>query len=229
MTILTASSPVDQPAWRNMRRGVAVAVFMLHGAGLAVILRATPEPLPVASGDKTVMVSFIDEPDTRVVVPASPPAIPRTVAPVLATQPRAQQPDSVPPLAALPPARDLPMVQPEHAQASSQVAVDVEMPVAAAPSVVTPPGFSADYLRNPAPQYPLASRSLGETGNTLLHVLVSAEGKPLQIEIKSSSGSARLDRAALAAVRDWRFVPAREGDKNVAGWVDIPIKWNLGN
>ena len=39
----------------------------------------------------------------------------------------------------------------------------------------------------------------------------------------------RLDQAALDAVRQWRFVPARQGEQAVAAWVLVPIQFALEN
>ncbi|MFZ5465194.1 MAG: energy transducer TonB, partial [Pseudomonadota bacterium] len=87
--------------------------------------------------------------------------------------------------------------------------------------------FDAAYLRNPPPPYPPLSRRLGEQGKVQLRVHVNTEGLPTAVEIKSSSGSPRLDEAALETVRKWRFVPARQGDRPVAAWVVVPINFRL--
>ncbi|NJA87776.1 energy transducer TonB [Rhodocyclus tenuis] len=97
----------------------------------------------------------------------------------------------------------------------------------AAPAPVSPPRFDADYLKNPAPNYPPMSRRMGEEGKVLLRVFVDAGGRPTQIEIKSSSGSPRLDQAASEAVWRWQFVPARQGDEARAAWVVVPIVFTL--
>jgi len=48
------------------------------------------------------------------------------------------------------------------------------------------------------------------------------------VELKSTSGSERLDQAALDAVRQWRFVPAKRGSEAIAAWVVVPISFSLG-
>ena len=85
--------------------------------------------------------------------------------------------------------------------------------------------FDADYLHNPAPAYPSQSRRLKEEGTVLLLVRVSAEGAPLSVEIRTSSGFERLDEAGLQAVRQWRFVPAKRGNESVAASVLVPIQF----
>jgi protein TonB len=61
----------------------------------------------------------------------------------------------------------------------------------------------------------------------LLRVRVSPEGRPGAITIERSSGRDVLDQAAIEAVRDWSFVPARQGDHAIAGWVSVPIEFHL--
>jgi len=85
--------------------------------------------------------------------------------------------------------------------------------------------FDADYLHNPAPAYPAQSRRLKEEGTVLLLVRVSAEGTPLSVEVRNSSGFERLDEAGLQAVRQWRFVPAKRGSETVAASVLVPIQF----
>lgn len=95
------------------------------------------------------------------------------------------------------------------------------------PPPVIPPRFNADYLQNPAPAYPALARRMHEQGRVLIRVLVSAEGMPERIELKTSSGFPRLDASALDTIRSWRFVPARQGEQKVAAWVVVPITFTL--
>jgi protein TonB len=99
--------------------------------------------------------------------------------------------------------------------------------VAPAPPMVTFARFDADYLSNPKPIYPTASRRLGEEGRVLLRVKVSHGGTALAVEIKQSCGFGRLDEAARSAVLRWRFVPARRGDEAIESWVSVPIVFSL--
>lgn len=87
--------------------------------------------------------------------------------------------------------------------------------------------FDAAYLNNPTPTYPSLSRRLGEQGLVTLNVFVDTEGKAKNVTIKKSSGFGRLDSAALATVKQWNFSAAKEGDKVVASWVEVPINFVL--
>lgn len=90
-----------------------------------------------------------------------------------------------------------------------------------------PPQFDLAYLANPAPPYPALSRRLREQGQVVLRVEVDKDGNVLNVTLKQSSGFGRLDQAALAAVRSWRFQPAKLGAISVAGVAIVPIEFEL--
>jgi protein TonB len=95
-----------------------------------------------------------------------------------------------------------------------------------APSLVDP-SADADYLKNPPPAYPLASRRLGEQGTVIVRVFISTQGLPDKAEVRTSSGFARLDQAALEAVQRWRFVPGRRNGTPESMWFNIPVRFVL--
>lgn len=95
---------------------------------------------------------------------------------------------------------------------------------ASAPSA---PIYNADYLNNPAPKYPALSRRAGEEGTVMLRVFVDAAGAPTQVNINTSSGFERLDKAAVNAVRQWKFVAARQAGEAIGAWVLVPIIFNI--
>lgn len=87
----------------------------------------------------------------------------------------------------------------------------------------------ASHMNNPKPAYPsLAIRRQWE-GKVSLRVFVKASGTVGEVQIASSSGHEILDEAAVEAVRQWRFVPAKRGGQAVDSWVTFPINWNLEN
>lgn len=87
--------------------------------------------------------------------------------------------------------------------------------------------YDAAYLRNPPPEYPPVARRRGEAGTVLLSVWVEADGRAGEVSVRQGSGSARLDRAALDAVRRWRFVPAKNGGVALASRIEVPIIFRL--
>lgn len=113
----------------------------------------------------------------------------------------------------------------EPATATPPSAQVAKSPAAALPVVA--PRYQAPGLNNPPLRYPPVSRRLGEEGKVRLRVLVSPEGRALQIQMLTSSGSSRLDAAARELVARWRFLPATKGGAAVQGWVEIPIVFQL--
>lgn len=188
-----------------------LAVLALHVLIFALFLsyRRTESPLTPAAA---IQAQLITAPR---VVEAPPPLKPVTLkqppmqivvpAPIVAIADPAALPATAPPSAAVPAAVNAPP----------------------APAPVSPPRFDAAYLRNPAPVYPLQARRLRERGTVLLRVEVSAAGGALQVMVEQGSGWPLLDDAALAAVRHWRFEPARRGSEPVAAWVLVPIEFDL--
>ncbi len=80
---------------------------------------------------------------------------------------------------------------------------------------------------NPAPAYPAAARSANQEGVVTLDVQVSATGTPTTVTLASSSGFPAFDQAAIAAVRRWRFEPAKAAGTPSAGRVRVPIRFRL--
>ncbi len=145
------------------------------------------------------------------------------------------------PLAIAPPSPDLallpvvistigePASAPTAASSQNSAEASARAPLPAPAQSATPPRFDADYLNNPAPVYPPLSRRMGEEGRVLLRVQVDATGNATALEIRDSSGSQRLDNAAIEAVRRWKFVAAKLGEQNLSAWVLVPINFSLRN
>jgi periplasmic protein TonB len=89
------------------------------------------------------------------------------------------------------------------------------------------PSSTADYLHNPRPPYPAASRRLGEQGQVVVGVLIGVDGSARKAEIRQSSGYPRLDQAALNTALQWRYVPGRRGGVPEAMWFNVPINFVL--
>ncbi|WP_434517007.1 TonB family protein [Dechloromonas sp. ARDL1] len=100
-------------------------------------------------------------------------------------------------------------------------------PAPPAPEPVVQARFDADYLKNPAPPYPPLSRRMGEEGKVILRVSVTPAGTAESVEIKTSSGSQRLDESAQKTVRTWKFIPAKRGSEAVQSFVLVPIIFKL--
>ena len=209
----SAMATIDRlHAERRLERlgGLAVTI-LLHVAAIWGLLQFEAVRRSIIEA-APIMVNFItppqsEEPPKPATPPRQRPVQPVKPLPMLTTQ----APESPSPLVAPPP--ETPELPP------------IEAPPTPVP--VVPPSFGAAYLNNPKPVYPPLSRRMGEQGKVLLRVFVSAQGAAEKVELQTSSGSTRLDSAALAAVRAWRFVPARQGGQAVAAWVIVPIQFSL--
>lgn len=163
-------------------------------------------------------------------LPVAPAPVRREPTPVARPQPKpAVQPVPQRPAISAPANAPAPVSAPAVEPAPTPVAIAAPAAPAPAPiaPAVTAPRFDADYLENPAPAYPSASRRLGEEGKVVLRVFVEPDGRPSAVEVRTGSGSTRLDDAALDAVRRWKFLPARRGDQAVGAWVLVPIAFHL--
>jgi protein TonB len=87
--------------------------------------------------------------------------------------------------------------------------------------------YKANYASNPKPDYPSIAKDRGWEGKVLLKVEVSAAGHSESVNIHKSSGHEILDEAAVEAVKQWKFIPAKRGDTPVASSVIVPITFKL--
>ena len=96
---------------------------------------------------------------------------------------------------------------------------------AAPSSVALAPGEQPVPLKGqmPPPRYPAAALRRGESGTVLVRVEVDTAGMPAGVALVQRSGSRDLDRAAMEAVREWRFQPAQRNGKAIAASLVIPI------
>lgn len=120
-----------------------------------------------------------------------------------------------------------PMAAPANIGPQSPTAAKENLPEARVSPQVSAPEFSAAYLHNPEPRYPLSARRQEESGTVRLKVLVTPQGTAARVELEQSSGSAALDQAAQETVKGWRFVPARRGDEPIEAWVKVPVRFLL--
>ncbi|MBV6324517.1 energy transducer TonB [Duganella violaceipulchra] len=196
---------------------LALLLTALHASGV-VTLKAAPRP----AGMLTVML-------------VAAPARPTPAAPAHKPVPVVAQAAPARPAAVAPP-RDATLAIAETAIPAAAPAAAIAAAVAtvagtpaAAPEQRSEASFNAAYLNNPEPVYPLASRRQGEAGKVVLLVQVSPQGTVERLEVRQSCGFARLDQAALDAVRRWRFVPARLGEHAIAASVLVPLTFSLNS
>ena len=225
------------PLWRRFLS--FVAVVGLHALLLCLLLFAAVRP-PLALPIQSLSVRWIETPPPAPPVPVTKAPVPlptaakppRTPPPVVTKAPQLQRHPT--PTAAPPPlltAASTATSSSDFSVAGSGDKITAAPQAGPAPAVASISGarFDADYLRNPKPIYPPLSRRHGEEGKVILRVRVSAEGAPMRIEIKQSSGYPRLDEAARSAVEQWRFVPARHNNDPVEASVLVPLQFTLSS
>ena len=223
----------ELPAWPLRRRllpAFLAASFALHAAVVAVVPPPAPDYEPAQARVLEVVLVQTEPPQPLPVEPETVPlpakskrAPDRTAA---VTEPP-RRADAAQPVLVLPepsPPAEQGFSVPRPAERRAPTA---EAKTEVASIAPTPAGFSAAYLRNPAPRYPVAARRAGEQGTVTLRVLVTRDGQPARVDVEKSSGSAHLDTAALEAVKVWRFVPARQGTDTIESWVLVPIVFRL--
>lgn len=84
-------------------------------------------------------------------------------------------------------------------------------------------------LFNPPPDYPAAALRAGIEGRVIVRVELTGDGRVSAAAVRTSSGHAALDAAALEAVRRWRFEPVGEApSKPVRDRVlAVPVRFTI--
>ncbi|HYM31653.1 MAG TPA: TonB family protein [Candidatus Cybelea sp.] len=177
----------------------------------------TPEPPKTATPEAATPVPET-APDAKRVAEAEPPPLPR-FRPVVST-PAPAKPAALADEPAAPAAPPRPIAEGPAAQLAPG-----NQTVAAAVPFRPVAGMASNHR----PDYPLEARSRHQQGRVLLHVQVSASGNAMAVDVTASSGYAALDEAALAAVRNWHFVPAAQAGVPVASAVDVPIDFRIAD
>ncbi len=132
----------------------------------------------------------------------------------------------VPPVAVTASPNPAPVTAPmTQVSAPAPTAVKSAPAPAAEPSIMNASDLSSSMISATPPVYPVESRRKHEQGTVVLKLLLGIDGRASSVDVTRSSGSARLDQAALAAVRKWRWKPVvRDGEPVlVQGIVTIPF------
>jgi len=218
---IETAKPVDEAlgrfgAARRINWSAIGAIAGLHAALLVGLMTmdVVSLSLPLA---EPMMVSL---------VPAAPPPPP--------PEPAFEPPLEIATPVIVPPALEIVPPRPSLIQAVvAETPPPISTPVTATPSpapatqgssaAVT--DLSTSMISAAPPKYPVESRRRKEEGTVTLLVTVSPQGDVADIQVSRSSGFSRLDKAALAAVKRWRWSPTlRNGVAvPVRGIVEIPF------
>lgn len=204
---LAAVLVLTGPAVSTPPRPVPIQISLLS-AGAATAIPQRP-PVPKSETSRPPTPATPPSPEPR--APVSAPSAPAASAEQRVTEPRTESLATAPTTAAPSPSRSsaAPSAPPAPDQTDRQPSVD------------------ASFKGNRVPDYPLMSRRLGEQGVVVLRVLISTEGRAVEVRLIRSSGSDRLDRSAMDAIREWRFIPATRGGRPEPAWYEWRWEFRL--
>lgn len=115
----------------------------------------------------------------------------------------------------------------QQALAEALAAAQPAAPAASAPATPRGEDRPLKLVHAPRPEYPRISLRLAEQGAVLVRIHVGPDGHVTDVDLLESSGFERLDTAALAAVRLWRFDPRLAAGQAVAGTFDHRVVFVL--
>jgi protein TonB len=194
--------------WQGHRAISAIAIIAAHVIALWAAASATLQ-LRVTVPNLPLDARFIDQPSIE----------------------RRREPPMIGITAALPSvhAPVLPAVEIPIAPSVSDRAITVpeQAAVVSSDSGLAKWVSAVEYVREPAPRYPVQSRRLREEGLVVLRVLIDERGTACKIDIERSSGHARLDHAAREAVARAVFRPYVEDGTAKPAQVLIPIEFAI--
>jgi len=195
---------------RNPNWSMIIAIVALHVVTLTALVKF--DVIHVAQKPKPLVVDLIAEP------PAPPrdkpkpqPVVVAKVQPVVVTPtPIVQTVTPPPPIAVTttpPPPKQVVAAPPQPS------------------GPVTVGDLDEKLLEGNPPRYPLESRRKHEQGTVVLRLLIGTDGRVSDIAVAQSSGFPRLDRAALQAIRSWRWQPTvRDGQPvEIRGLYSMPF------
>jgi protein TonB len=219
---IAIAAPIEAP----VAAPVEAPIFTQAASPEPVIEPVAAEPPPPMLEPILEQVAELPEPPPPVVKPVPKPR-PKPIArkPVEAPPALVQAPEPVQVAAPVPESAPV-MAAPAPSVAQEPVAqtAAVSAPPADAIMVTTDARFRAKPV---APEYPARARHMGVEGTTVLRALVGEAGDTIELIVWQGSGMRLLDEAALAAARQWRFEPARRGDRLLTAWVEVPVRFIL--
>jgi protein TonB len=218
--------------------GVLMAVTALHLSGIERLLVAQPEPVALEASP-VFQVSLQKLPPPRL-PPALQPRPADAPPPTDAVENRPRQTRPVPILVDTPTTDPVPPdTQVKKYEIGDELlpgvpgppmpegSGDEELYADAAPVEETPVLWNLRLVDMRPPIYPPRCLRLGIEGRVKVRVLVGENGRPQEVTVGQSSGEASLDQAAIEAVREWRFEPAKRNGVAVRAWAIVPVEFKL--
>ncbi|HVM97556.1 MAG TPA: TonB family protein [Candidatus Acidoferrales bacterium] len=223
-------------------------VYVALGVAVVVIGAATHEIVK----EKPVDITFIEKiakpepppPPPPPVVEVKPAAPPPAAAPVIPKNMKIRKLDAPPPPKELVAPKEMPKEAPKEADPSQDKGVAVfgepgegdpggveggsaggrvggQVNAIALPEDADPP--TPDSSNKP-PEYPQEARATGKTGMVILKVIIRADGSVADVQLMR--GDEPFASAAIAAVKKWKYAPARFKGQAITVYriIQIPFK-----
>ncbi|MEN7526433.1 MULTISPECIES: energy transducer TonB [unclassified Cupriavidus] len=209
---------------------ITVAVLLFHAGLLYLIQSGLGRKLTEAVIAPEIMARIIPmEPPKAPEPPAPTPPKPQPTPPkqvkMVTPRPTPPKPQPTPePVASLPPSPTAIEAPPAPPAPPAP-----EPPAPAAPSNAAPRavGIGEMACSQPSPVYPRQSQRMGETGTAVVRLNFDEAGKVIKAVVSKSSGSERLDEAAVTAAKNIRCKPYTENGRALAVTAQQPIKFEL--
>lgn len=222
--------------WRKaLSVSLLLHLFFLAAAGYLSAGWTAPQPVQ----EVLLEMDLVNDPAERAGVSALPPA----------PSPLPEVPRQTPV-----PAESVPTEEPAEALVTtSELAMTEAQPVAAAAAPASPGGSpdstgssaiggtssggstkgggiaAPGILSKADPVYPSAARKAGQEGTVLLRIEILTNGRTGAISVARSTGYAALDEAAIEAVANWQFIPAKDlaTGRAVPCTTTLPVSFRL--
>ncbi len=209
--------------------GVLMLVAAMHLGGIARLLIAPPTQSAIVPPAPVFQVSLQKLPPPRLPPDLQPRTADAPPPPADAVQQRPRQTRPVPILVDTPTTDPVPPdTQVKKYEMGDELLPGVPGLYAnAAPVEETPVLWNLKLVDMRPPVYPPRCLRLGIEGRVKVRVLVGENGRPQEVTVGESSGESALDQAAIEAVREWRFEPARRNGVAVRAWAIVPVEFKL--
>ncbi len=210
-------------SWDAKRVLALSGVFVFHAIVFAVLLlpKQAFELKTPKSQEVATLIEF-----TEVQPPPRPP-----VPPPPAPTPAPPQPTTFVPTPVVPSdTREFvaPSISAETVTESNPEETAVDSTVDTGPDGSDPSqALALTKLFAPPPAYPRNEQARRIGGSVEVLVLVGTDGLPLELRIGNSSGNGNFERAALRALKRWRFQPYVKDGTAREVWARVPVVFTV--
>ena len=208
---------------------ITLAVLLFHAGLLYLIQSGLARKLTEAVIAPEIIARIIPMEQPKPEPPAPEPPKPQPTPPkqvkVVTPRPAPPKPQPTPtPVASLPPSPTAIEAPPAPPAPPAPEPPAPPPPSNAAPRAV---GIGEMACSSPQPVYPRQSQRMGETGTTVVRLNFDDTGKVIKAVVSKTSGSDRLDEAAVTAAKAIRCKPYMENGRALAATAQQPIKFEL--